>query len=68
VAVLHNDVMPFYRNLGLPVGAVLTAYGRQFCGTDNHPYELYLDLNGIERPCTKVPTPKTDEFADKFSR
>lgn len=43
VAVLHNDVLPFYRNLDLPVGAVLTDNGREFCGTENHPYELYLD-------------------------
>lgn len=24
VAVLHSDVLPFYRNLDLPVGAALT--------------------------------------------
>ncbi|WP_267931636.1 DDE-type integrase/transposase/recombinase, partial [Cereibacter sphaeroides] len=50
VAVLHNDVLPFYRTLDLPVGAVLTDNGREFCGTERHPYELYLDLNGIEHP------------------
>lgn len=35
VAVLHNDVLPFYANLGLPVKAVLTNNGREFCGTKN---------------------------------
>ena len=40
VAVLHNDVLPFYRNLDLPVRAVLTNNGREFCGTERHPYEL----------------------------
>ncbi len=50
VAVLHNDVLPFYRNLDLPVKAVLTDNGREFCGTEKHSYELYLDLNGfVER-------------------
>jgi hypothetical protein len=55
VAVLHNDVLPFYRNLDLPVGAVLTDNGREFCGTEKHPYELYLDLNGLEHRRTWDP-------------
>ena len=37
VAVLHNDVLPFYRRLDLAVKAVLTDNGREFCGTDRHP-------------------------------
>jgi transposase InsO family protein len=67
VAVLHNDVLPFYRNLDLPVGAVLTDNGREFCGTERHPYELYLDLNGIEHRRTKVRTPKTNGFVERFN-
>ncbi len=67
VAVLHNDVLPFYRNLDLPVGAVRTDNGREFCGTENHPYELYLDLNGIDHRRTKVRTPKTNGFVERFN-
>jgi len=67
VAVLHNEVLPFYRNLELPVGAVLTDNGREFCGTERHPYELYLDLNGIEHRRTKVRTPKTNGFVERFN-
>ena len=67
VAVLHNDVLPFYRNLDLPVKAVLTDNGREFCGTERHPYELYLDLNGIEHRRTKVRTPKTNGFVERFN-
>ena len=37
VAVPHNDVLPFYRDL--PVGAVLTDNGREFCGTERPPYD-----------------------------
>jgi hypothetical protein len=44
VAVLHNDVLPFHRSLDLPAKAILTDNGRKFCGTENHPCELYLDL------------------------
>lgn len=67
MAVLHNDVLPFYRNLDLPVGAVLTDDGREFCGTERHPYELYLDLSGIEHRRTKVRTPKTNGFVERFN-
>ena len=67
VAVLHNDVLPFYRNLDLPVGAVLTDNGREFCGTERHPYELYLELNGIEHRRTRVRTPKTNGFVERFN-
>jgi len=59
VAVLHNDVLPFYRELGLDVQAVLTANGREYCGKDTHPYELYLAVNDndIEHRRTKVGGP-----------
>lgn len=67
VAVLHNDVLPFYRHLDLPVTAVLTDNGREFCGTDTHPYELYLELNGIEHRRTKVRTPRTNGFVERFN-
>ena len=37
VAVLHNDVLPFYRRFDLAVKAVHTDNGREFCGTEGHP-------------------------------
>ena len=68
VAVLHNDVLPFYRKLDLPVKAVLTDNGREFCGTEKHPYELYLELNDIEHRRTRVRSPKTNGFVERFNR
>jgi transposase InsO family protein len=67
VAVLHNDVLPFYRELDLPVGAVLTDNGREFCGTGRHPYELYLALNEIEHRTTRVGSPRTNGFVERFN-
>src|SRR3712207_2000698 len=67
VAVLHNDVLPFYARLDLPVGAVLTDNGREFCGTERHPYELYLALNDVEHRKTRVGTPRTNGFVERFS-
>lgn len=67
VAVLHNDVLPFYARLDLPIGAVLTDNGREFCGTERHPYELYLALNDIEHRKTRVGTPRTNGFVERFN-
>src|SRR5215216_1493638 len=66
VAVLHNDVLPFSRDLGLEVGAVLTDDGREFRGTERHAYELYLALNDIEHRKTRVGSPRTNGFVERF--
>jgi transposase InsO family protein len=68
VAVLHNDALPFYKNLGLTVQAVLTDNGREFCGKDTHPYEIYLALNDIEHRRTQVRHPQTNGFVERFNR
>jgi hypothetical protein len=67
-AVLHNDALPQYKKWGLKVGAVLTDNGREFCGTDAQPFELYLALNGIEHRRTKVRSPRTNGFVERFNR
>lgn len=67
-ALLHNDVLPFYREHGLTVNAILTDNGREFCGTENHPFELYLALNDIEHRRTKVKSPKTNGFIERFNK
>ena len=68
VAVLHNDVLPFYQNLDIQVEKILTDNGREFCGTDNHPFELYLQLNEIKHKRTKVAHPQTNGFVERFHR
>lgn len=68
VAVLHNDVLPFYEDHGLKVQAILTDNGREFCGTQAHPYEIYLALNDIEHRKTKVRRPQTNGFVERFNR
>ena len=35
--MLHNDVLPFYADRRLAVGAVLTDNGREFCGAGGPP-------------------------------
>ena len=65
---MHNDVLPFYREHNLPVDSILTDNGREFCGTENHPFELYLALNEIEHRRTKVKSPQTNGFIERFNK
>ena len=66
VAVLHNDVLPFYHDRGIAVSALLTDNGREFCGTQAHPFELYLALNDVAHRRTKVRSPQTNGFVERF--
>ena len=68
VSVLHNDALPFYRAHGIPVKAVLTDNGTEFCGTPEHPYELYLALCDIEHRRTAVRRPQSNGFVERFNR
>lgn len=68
VALVHNDILPFYQERQIPVTAILTDNGREFCGTESHPYELYLALNDIEHRRTKVRRPQTNGFVERFNR
>ena len=68
VALLHNDVLPQYKEWGIDIQALLTDNGREYCGTDAHPYELYLQLNDIEHRRTKVRSPQTNGFVERFNR
>lgn len=67
VAVLHNDVLPFYADHQLSVQAVLTDNGREFCGTELHPYELYLALNDLEHRKTRIRRPQSNGFVERFN-
>jgi transposase InsO family protein len=67
--LLHDRVLPFYENLGITVGAVLTDNGREFCGKpESHPYELLLAVEGIKHRTTKVRSPRTNGFVERMNR
>lgn len=68
VAVLHNDVLPFYKNYNIKIQNILTDNGSEFKGTENHPYELYLELNDIKHRTTQIRKPQTNGFIERFNR
>lgn len=68
MAALHNDARPFYAERGIPVAAVLTDNGCEFCGTETHLFELYLALNDLSNKRTRVRHPQTNGFVERFHR
>ena len=67
--LLYDRVLPFYEALGVPVQAVLTDNGREFCGrAERHPYELLLALHDIEHRRTKIRSPRTNGFVERMNR
>jgi len=68
VEILHNEVLGQYQEWQMPVKAVITDNGSEYCGKDTHPYELYLSLNDIEHRRTKVNRPRTNGFVERFNR
>ncbi len=67
--LLYDRVLPFYDELGVEVGAILTDNGREFCGKpESHPYELLLSMEGIEHRTTKVRSPRTNGFVERMNR
>lgn len=66
--LVHNEVVPFYQQHQLPLAAILTDNGTEFCGTPEHPYELYLALCEIEHRRTKPASPQTNGFVERFIR
>lgn len=69
VHLLNEDVLPFFDQHGAKVTTVLSDNGREFCGRpDRHPYELFLQLEGIEHRTTKVRRPQSNGFVERLHR
>lgn len=67
--VLNNRVLPFFDKERIPINAFLTDNGKEYKGKlEDHPYELFLALNDIEHRFTKVGTPRTNGFVERFNR
>lgn len=67
--MLNEDVLPFFERQSVPVQTILSDNGREFCGRpDRHPYELFLQLEGIVHRTTKVRRPQSNGFIERFHR
>lgn len=69
VHVLNEDVLPYFEAHGARIQTVLSDNGREFCGRpDRHPYELFLQLEGIEHRTTKVRRPQSNGYIERLHR
>jgi transposase InsO family protein len=68
VALLQNEVLPFYQRLGLRVNAILTNYSHGFSGNNIRPYKTYLNLHKIEYQHPKVRRLQPNGFTERFNR
>lgn len=67
--ILNDRVIPFYQDQGLPIEHILTDNGSEYCGrTMGHYYQILLALHGIKHRRTKVATPRTNGFVERFNR
>jgi transposase InsO family protein len=69
VQLMNNDVLATFEAHGVTITAVLSDNGREFCGReDRHPYELFLQLEGIEHKRTRVNRPQSNGIVERLHR
>jgi transposase InsO family protein len=67
--ILNDRVVPFYNEHNVEIEHLLTDNGREFCGRElHHPFEIFLALNQIAHRHTKVRSPETNGFVERFHR
>lgn len=66
---LNDRVLPLFEEHGMTILRILTDRGTEYCGrAEQHDYELYLAINGIEHTKTKAQSPQTNGICERFHR
>jgi transposase InsO family protein len=66
---LNDRVIPFFNEQGIELLRALTDRGTEYCGTlENHAYELYLSVEGIDHTRTKICHPQTNGICERFHK
>jgi transposase InsO family protein len=69
VHLMNSDVIPTFEAHGAKIDTVLSDNGREFCGRpDQHPYELFLQLEDIEHRTTRVKRPQSNGIVERLHR
>lgn len=67
--LLNDKVLPFFEQHELPMLRILTDRGTEYCGRlDQHDYQLYLAINGIDHSKTKAMSPQTNGICERFHK
>ena len=69
VHALNESVLPTFDEHRASIKTVLSDNGREFCGRpESHPYELFLQMEGIEHRTTRVRRPQSNGFVERLHR
>jgi len=69
VHVLNDKVLPFFDNHEVKVQTILSDNGREYCGRpDQHPFELFLQLEEIEHRTTPIRRPQSNGIVERLHR
>jgi transposase InsO family protein len=67
--ILNDRVLPFFDEQEIPLLRVLTDRGTEFNGRlENHEYELYLQIEGVDHSKTKVRHPQSNGICERLHR
>jgi transposase InsO family protein len=67
--LLNDRVLPFFTLMEMGIIRILTDRGTEYCGkVEEHDYELYLGVNGIEHTKTKARHPQTNGICERFHK
>jgi len=66
---LNDKVLPFFDENATRLIRTITDRGTEYCGIrDEHPYQLFLYLNGVEHTKTKARHPQTNGCTERFNQ
>lgn len=69
VHVLNERVLPFFEEHGARIHTILSDNGREYCGRpDQHPFELFLQLEDIEHRTTQVRRTQSNGIVERLHR
>ena len=67
--ILNDRILPWYEQQGIPVLRILTDRGTEYKGKiENHAYQLFLSIYGIEHSTTKAYSPQTNGICERFNK
>ena len=67
--LLNDRVLPFFSSMEMGIIRMLTDRGTEYYGkVEEHDYELYLGVNGIEHTKTKARHPQTNGICERFHK
>jgi transposase InsO family protein len=67
--ILNDRILPWYNEQGVPILRILTDRGTEYKGKiENHAYQLFLSIEGIEHTITKAYSPQTNGICERFNK